>query len=167
MTYSGETAPGYPPVEALTSLTDADVQDFTGLLAQLSSTPRTIEQVRHNLETALASPTTRVAVMRGENGRIIVTATGNLCPIPTGYKPWIDDVVTDESCRGRGYGRRIMETLHGWLEEIEVPYVNLTSTPDKAAAGNLYENMGYERRNTRVYRKRFLGATATKDQVPA
>lgn len=69
------------------------------------------------------------------------------------YQPWIDDVVTDEAYRGRGYGRQLMEALHEWFEARGVNSVNLTSNPSREAAGNLYEDMGYRQLDTRVYRK--------------
>lgn len=163
MSVGSETAPTPPTVEVLSSLTAADVEDFARLLPQLSSTPRTEAEIAQNLHGALNSPTSRIVVIRGDDGRIKASATGNLCPIPTGYKPWVDDVVTDQEHRGRGYGRRLMDTLHDWFEEIGAPYANLTSTPDKAAAGSLYEDMGYRERRTRVYRLLLpVGSTATE-----
>jgi len=151
MTRTNETVPSPPTVEVLSSLTDADIQDFARILPQLSSTPRTEEEIRLNLQRGIDSPTSRTLVIR-DDGRIQASATGNLAPIPTGFKPWVDDVVTDELYRGKGYGARLMEALHGWFEENGAPYANLTSTPDKVAAGGLYERLGYRQRNTRVYR---------------
>lgn len=159
-----ETAPFQPVVEVYTSLQSAeDVADFTRLLAQLSSTPRTEADVALNMHGVLNSPNSRTVVIRDEDGRIQATATGNLCPIPTGNKPWVDDVVTDGNHRHKGYGGMLMDSLHGWFVEQGVPYVNLTSTPDKAAAGSLYEGMGYRERETRVYRLPLAaGSVATK-----
>ena len=166
MPHTNEAAPDLPQVEILSSLTNADVADFANLLPQLSGTPRTEDEIGGNLQRAIDSPTSRVVVIRGEDGHIHTSATGNLCPIPTGYKPWVDDVVTDEKHRGSGHGTRAMEALHGWFKEIGVPYVNLTSTPDKESAGRLYERMGYKLRNTRVYRLIFpVGTVDSKDLV--
>ena len=160
-----ETAPSAPTVEILTSLSLADVADLTRLLAQLSSTPKTEADVAQNMQGALGSRTTRTVVIRDETGRIQASATGNLCPILTGLKPWIDDVVTDKDHRGRGYGTALLGALHAWFIEEGAPYVNLTSTPDKAA-GSLYEREGYIERRTRVYRLSLpAGAAATKSQT--
>jgi len=142
MVSTGETAQYQPTVEVLTALTDADVQDYARLLPQLSSTPRTEDVIKQNLERSLESPTSRTFVIRDEDGRIQASATGNLCPIPTGLKPWVDDVMTDQEHRGKGYGAMLMGALHGWFQEAGAPYANLTSTPDKGAAGRLYERLG-------------------------
>ena len=155
-----ETSPTPPPVEVLESLSATDVEDFARLLPQVSSTPRTAEEIKLYLQRALDSPTTRVVVIRDAEGRIQATATGNLVPIPTGYKPWIDDVVTDEHHRGQGFGDQVTEALEDWVRDMGGPYVNLTSQPFRNAAGNLYAKRGYRERNTRVYRLP-LGAAAT------
>jgi GNAT superfamily N-acetyltransferase len=160
MTPQPETSPTPPVVEVLESLSAADAEDFARLLPQLSSTPRTAEEVDLYLQRALNSPTTRVVVIRDAEGRIQATATGNLVPIPTGYKPWIDDVVTDRDHRGQGWGNILTESLEDWVRDMGGPYVNLTSQPFRNAAGNLYAKRGYRERDTRVYRLQ-LGATAT------
>lgn len=152
-----------PSPELFTEVTPADVDDFVELLPQLSSKPFTPEGVAANLQATLDSPTTVVFVVR-VNGRIRAAATGNVCPIPTGAKAWVDDVVTHEDHRGQGYGGDLMEAVHGWMTERGVTSVNLTSTPDRVAAGGLYESLGYGERDTRVYRAALpAGVTAVQN----
>lgn len=150
-----ETVREHPVVEILTTVTPQDVEDFQRLLPQLSSRELPLPDVLEARLLAACDPSnqdSRVVVIR-DQGRIRASATGNICRIPTGEKPWIDDVVTDEAYRGRGYGRQLMEALHEWFEERGVNSVNLTSNPSREAAGNLYEDMGYRQLDTRVYRK--------------
>jgi GNAT superfamily N-acetyltransferase len=161
-----ETVPESPVVEVLTSVTPQDVEDFQRLLPQLSSRELPAPDVIEARLLAAANPDnedSRVFVIR-DQGRIQASATGNICRIPTGEKPWIDDVVTDEAYRGRGFGRQLMEALHDWFEERGVSSVNLTSSPSRGAAGSLYENMGYRQLDTRVYRK-YLGRAAVSGSM--
>lgn len=162
MNINNETVANPPVVEVLTALTPTDVADFARLLPQLSSTSRTEAEIAQNLHGAISSPTSRIVVIRDEAGRIQASATGNLCPIPTGNKPWIDDVVTDEGHRGLGYGGTLTEALEEWFAENGIASSNLTSNPSRVTAGSLYERMGYRERDTRVYRKILpkVGSTA-------
>ncbi len=165
MTAAHEAAAPSPAVEVLNSLSPADVEDFARLLPQLSSTPRTLEEIGQNLQGVLDSPTSRIVIIRDEDGRIQGSATGNLCPIPTGHKAWVDDVVTDENHRGQGYAGMLTEALHDWFRENGLASANLTSKPSRVAAGSLYDRMGYEQRDTRVYRIALpLGTTATAEE---
>jgi len=73
-------------------------------------------------------------------------------PIPTGSRAWIEDVVVDEKARGKGIGRLL--TLHA-LEEskkLDVVSVDLTSRPSRVAANHLYQSVGFEKRDTNIYR---------------
>jgi GNAT superfamily N-acetyltransferase len=141
----------YSP-EQLTELTPSDVDDFAALLPQLSSKELTSAEIADNLLATIESPNSAVFVVRGEDGRIRASATGGLCRIPTGIKAWVDDVVTDERHRGNGYGAALMDAVHGWMLEQGATSSNLTSKPERVAAGGLYERLGYVQRNTRVYR---------------
>jgi len=75
-----------------------------------------------------------------------------LFPIPTGMRAWIEDVVVDESARGRGVG----EALNRRALEIAVnagaKTVDLTSRPSREAANRLYQRLGFVIRETNIYR---------------
>jgi predicted GNAT family acetyltransferase len=149
--------------ERLTELTSADVADFVELLPQLSSKERTPEEVGANVQAAIDSPTSVVFVVRVD-GRVRASATGGVCRIPTGVKAWVDDVVTHEAHRGKGYGGGLMKAIHSWMVEQGATSSNLTSKPARVAAGGLYERLGYKERNTRVYRAALpAGSTAVQN----
>jgi GNAT superfamily N-acetyltransferase len=143
-----------PAVEALQTVTEQDMADFVRLVAQLTNRDMPEPDVRAAVRRAVNpdNPDSRVVVVRDEQGHIQAMATGTICRIPSGEKAWIDDVVTDAEHRGRGYAKALMVDLHGWLVSRGVRSVNLTSTPQREAAGNLYEAAGYQVRDTRVFR---------------
>ena len=73
-------------------------------------------------------------------------------PIPTGVRAWVEDVVVSEKARGKGLGKQL--TLHA-LEESkkhQVISVDLTSRPSREIANKLYQNVGFQKRETNVYR---------------
>jgi ribosomal protein S18 acetylase RimI-like enzyme len=73
-------------------------------------------------------------------------------PIPTGVRAWIEDVVVDESARGRGVGESLNLRAIELAEELGARTVDLTSRPSREAANRLYQRIGFVPRETNVYR---------------
>lgn len=72
--------------------------------------------------------------------------------IPTGLRARIEDVVVDEKYRGFGIGRALNQEALKRAEAAGARSVDLTSSPRREAANQLYLSLGFERRNTNVYR---------------
>ena len=79
------------------------VQALGELMPQLSQSapPPTEEEITEIINHDAA---TLLLAREGEN--ILGSMTLILFPIPTGLRAWIEDVVVDESFRGRGVGKR-------------------------------------------------------------
>jgi ribosomal protein S18 acetylase RimI-like enzyme len=133
--------------------TDAavDVEDAVRrLLPQLSdSAPPLVTQ---DLEEILASPATRLLVVRDDDDEIHGMLTIVLARVPTGLRAHIEDVVVDENVRGQGAGELLMRAALELAEEAGARSVDLTSSPTREAANRLYQRMGFELRQTNVYR---------------
>jgi ribosomal protein S18 acetylase RimI-like enzyme len=91
---------------------------------------------------------------REEDDTIVGTLTLVAFRIPTGVGAWIEDVVVDERARGRGVGEALMAAAIRLAEESGARHVNLTSRPEREAANRLYRRLGFEERETNVYRFR-------------
>lgn len=74
---------------------------------------------------------------------------------PTGGKAWIEDVVIDETFRGQGLSKRLVDHAIKFVESQQIPLLMLTSNPKRIAANKLYQSMGFERKETNVYRMKF------------
>ncbi len=72
--------------------------------------------------------------------------------LPTGMRAWIEDVVTDIDVRGRGVGEELTQEALRRARAAGAVTVDLTSRPSRTAAVRLYERLGFERRETGVYR---------------
>ncbi len=106
------------------------------------------------LESLISSENT--FLFTGEKkGRIIGTISVVIYEIPTGRKAWIEDVIVDESARGQGYGKQLVSHALEFLREKEVLFVNLTSHPSRLPANKLYQDLGFNLRETNVYRCNF------------
>lgn len=74
---------------------------------------------------------------------------------PTGGKAWIEDVVVDEAFRGQGLSKLLVAHAIEFTKSQQVPSLMLTSNPKRIAANKLYQKMGFERKETNVYRMKF------------
>jgi ribosomal protein S18 acetylase RimI-like enzyme len=137
-------------VEEAHAVDDALVAAWERLIGQLSrSAP---PPGRAELEEIVSSPATRLLLARNEEGEIVGSLTLALFRIPTGVRAWIEDVVVDEAARGQGAGVALTREALRVASEGGARTIDLTSRPDREAANRLYQAVGFERRETNVYR---------------
>ncbi|NCZ90521.1 MAG: GNAT family N-acetyltransferase [Actinobacteria bacterium] len=92
-------------------------------------------------------------VLVAKDGDLIVgSLTLVVFPIPTGIRAWIEDVVVDESSRGKGVGEALNTFALQRARERGAKTVDLTSRPSREAANRLYQRLGFVARDTNVYR---------------
>ncbi|KMY23970.1 Ribosomal protein S18 acetylase RimI [Actinobaculum suis] len=72
--------------------------------------------------------------------------------IPTGKRAWVEDVVVDSAARGHGAGKELVEAALAQAQKVGARTVDLTSRPSREAANRLYRRVGFQPRETNVYR---------------
>jgi ribosomal protein S18 acetylase RimI-like enzyme len=87
-----------------------------------------------------------------DNKQIVGMLTIGTYDIPTGTKAWIEDVVVDESQRGKGFGEELTKYAINYSKALGARTVNLTSRPSRVAANKLYQKMGFKLYETNVYK---------------
>ncbi|MCY3862593.1 MAG: GNAT family N-acetyltransferase [bacterium] len=132
-----------------TAATAELVEAFEQLTPQLSSSnpPPSAEA----LGAVASSDATRLLVAHAD-GEIVGSLTLVLVRIPTGLRAIIEDVVVDEHSRGQGVGRALNEAALEVARTAGAVTVDLTSRPSREAANRLYLRLGFEVRDTNVYR---------------
>ena len=138
-------------VEVLHEVTDEVVEAFARLVPQLSAT--TAPPDRAALNSIISSPAATVLVARSGT-KIVGSLTLIMFSIPTGLRARIEDVVVDESARGQGIGEALSLEALSIARAAGARNVDLTTRPSRQAAGRLYEKIGFQPRETRVYRYR-------------
>jgi len=136
-------------VEVLNEVTDEVVAAFGRLLPQLSATAKQPDAA--TLSAIVAAPASTILLARLDR-QIVGTLTLVTFPIPTGVRAWIEDVVVDEAARGRQIATKLLDEAIKLAKEAGARTVDLTSRPDRESAGRLYERVGFEQRDTRMYR---------------
>ena len=140
--------------EAL-EVSDDLVAAFERLIPQLSSSSPAPTAAQ--LAEIVASPSTVLLVARDESDVVVGSLTLAMFRVPTGVLSWIEDVVVDESARGAGAGEKLVAAAVGRSEAGGAKSVDLTSRPGREAANRLYQRMGFETRQTNVYRYKMSG----------
>lgn len=128
-------------------VSDELVDAFARLIPQLTSEP---PPNADTLEAVLADPATTV-LLSVVGDRIVGTLTLAVFRQPTSVHARIEDVVVDESHRGRGIGEALVREGLRIAKQRGATVVALTSAPEREAANRLYRRLGFERDLTNVY----------------
>lgn len=139
-------------IERVERVDDELVDAFERLIPQLSSSsPAPSGQ---QLRELVSSPDTVLFIARVD-GAILGSLTLAFYRIPTGLKAWIEDVVVDGEARGHGVGAELNLAALVEAKARGAKDVSLTSRPSREAANRLYQRIGFQARDTNVYRYTF------------
>lgn len=129
------------------------ISAFGRLIPQLSSSspPPDADQ----LAAIVGSEACHVLVARDDSGAIVGSLTLVVFSIPTGVRAIVEDVVVDgPAVRGRGLrtGEWLTRAALDLARSLGAKTVDLTSRPSRQEANLLYQRLGFELRETNVYR---------------
>jgi ribosomal protein S18 acetylase RimI-like enzyme len=123
------------------------LQRLVGELSSSAAKPHAAE-----LEEIIESPVTRLIAATREDGDVVGMLTLVLFRIPTGLRAWIEDVVVDQRARGQGVGEALTREAIRIAGESGARTIDLTSNRSREAANRMYRKLGFDRRDTNVYR---------------
>ena len=128
---------------------EALLEQVNHLLGQLSSSssPLTAKDLRSILE----SDASRLLIAKNA-GVVVGMLTLMIFRIPTGLRGLIEDVVVCESVRRKGIGALLIQSAINIAEAEGARTLDLTSRPERHAANQLYEKLGFSKRDSNVYR---------------
>jgi ribosomal protein S18 acetylase RimI-like enzyme len=139
-------------IEQVTSVTPTLVEAMNVLLPQLSTSAKAV--TTEALEAIVTAPGTLLLVAIDDD-RVVGTITLITFALLTGRRALIEDVIVDESVRGRGIGVALVEEALSHARRMGVSTIDLTSRPAREAANALYRKVGFVQRTTNVYRYSF------------
>jgi len=137
-------------ISLLTEVTDEIVESFAQLLPQLSTSA--VIPTRAELQEIADNDSFFIARDPELGGQIVGSLTLVTFRIPTGVRSWIEDVVVDTTMRGKGIGEALTRAALQRAAELGAKTVDLTSRPSREAANRLYRRVGFELRQTNLYR---------------
>lgn len=137
-------------IEVASEVGDDIVEAFARLIPQLSkSSP---PPSKAELQAIADHEACFLLIAREGDGPILGSLTLVVFPIPTAVRAWIEDVVVDDAARGKGVGELLNRRALEISAEHGAKTVDLTSRPSREAANRLYQRIGFEQRDTNVYR---------------
>ena len=138
-----------PTIEAVDVVTDEVMASVARLLPQLSSAEL---PSRSSVAETVGSANLTLLVARDDHGVIVGTLTLAVTRLLTGVRATIEDVVVDTPARGGGVATALVEEALRRASAERARTVDLTSRPEREAANRLYTTLGFQRRDTHVYR---------------
>ena len=120
------------------------------LLRQIS--PFVVVPTYRQLQAIIQSPNTALLLARlEETGQLVGSLTLVVLRIPTGIHAWVGDFVVDRDYRGKGVGRKLCEVAIEEARSRSAQSITITSHRDMM--NQLYEWLGFHRRQTEMYTK--------------
>ena len=141
-------------IETQATVTDELLDALTRLIPQLKiSSPRL---TRDDVAALVSSDAVSLLTARADaSARIVGMLTLIVYRVPTGVRARIEDVVVDESARGRGVAVELVRRALEIAREKGADGVALTSNPRREAANKLYQKVGFKKWETNVYFYKF------------
>ena len=136
-------------IEAATEATQELLDALTSLLPQLN--PQLKPLTMERLSTVIGDPATTLLVV-SDDGRIVGAAAVLVYATPAFVKARIEDVVVDQHSRGKGVGEALVRRCVEVARERGAEIVELQSARWREVANRLYPRLGFELRESNLYR---------------
>lgn len=137
-------------IKKVTKLTERVFEAVLNLLPQLD--PGADLPGKQYFKDLLSSGNTHLFLAELDNKDIAGMLTIGTYMTPTGMKVWIEDVVVDDSQRGKGIGKDLIQFAIDYAKTLKAKDIRLTSRPSRTAANQLYIKMGFQQYETNVYK---------------
>jgi ribosomal protein S18 acetylase RimI-like enzyme len=146
-------------IQAVRSANAKDLSDINRLLRQLSASSRKLDM--RSYRRLLAEKNLVLLGVR-DDGRLIGMGSLVLMETPTALRSRMEDVVVDEKYRGQGIGTQVIHALIALAKKKGAASMDFTSSAEREAAHKLYERLGFQKRDTAVYRLNMIDRFAYK-----
>jgi ribosomal protein S18 acetylase RimI-like enzyme len=136
-------------VRPVHQVTDELVTAVGRLLPQLSGSAAALDA--GELTRIVDHQAITLLVARGRSG-IVGMLTLVTYPLSSGLRARIEDVVVDRDARGRGVGTALTVAALDLAREQGARSIDLTSRASRVEANRLYQQLGFQLRDSNVYR---------------
>ena len=138
-------------IEKVSEVTGELLDALDRLIPQLSAHKRA--PTRDELTTLIDSKFSVLLIARESNEKNPIAGMLTLVVyhVPTGIRSIIEDVVVDQAMRRQGIAKALLERAMQMARQAGAGGVSLTSNSQRAAANQLYQSLGFMRRDTNAY----------------
>ena len=132
----------------LTGATEGALSSINVLLKQLSDR---VPACTHGLLAEIVRSDSLELWVATDGGQIVGMGELAIVRKPEGIVAQIEDVVVDESQRGKNIGTEIMQKLIERAREHQARVIQLSSRASRVAANKLYQKLGFQLHETNSY----------------
>lgn len=133
---------------------DGDIAEKMGKLRQQLSAKHDGSAIaREVIEEVIESPYHDI-LMAQEDGELVGMVFVSVVILNLSRNVYMEDLVVDEECRGKGVGGQLLEAVENWGRQKGCRRLEFTSSSKdgKVGARGFYESHGAQVRETDVYR---------------
>ena len=134
---------------------DGDIAEAMGRLRQQLSARHDGSPIeREKIEELIESPYHDIVLAIDENGKIVAMAIMSIVMATLDRNAYLEDLVVDSECRGKGVGGQMLEAIKDWGRQKGCRRLEFTSSnrEKKEGAVGFYESHGAELRDTHCFR---------------
>ena len=132
---------------------DLDVlRDIDHLLKHLVHDPKTYKHVPMRTFREIVVDKNIVLVIARDGTRTVGIGLLLIVTKFRGRYGYVEDMMVDEEYRGRGIGKAIAEYLIELAKKRKIKTLELSTRPSRIPANNLYKKLGFQYKETNVYR---------------
>lgn len=138
-------------IDKVIDLTDEIFDSVCRLVPELGV--HKIVPTRDELTALVQSEASTLLIARypDDKSEIVGILTISIYRVPTGARSIVEDVIVDKSMRRHGVAKALMLAAIDIARDAGANGVALTSNHQRVEANFLYQNMGFERRETNAY----------------
>jgi ribosomal protein S18 acetylase RimI-like enzyme len=137
-------------IETASRVTEELYQALQRLIPQLGA--HKIPPSKEELRDLIASQSLMLVARDPErDGPIAGILCLTIYRVPTGLRSIIEDMVVDRNARRKGIGEALVRHAIELAREAGAGNVSLSSNPQREAANQLYQSMGFQLRQTNPY----------------
>ena len=137
-------------IDTATTATPELLEGLSRLLPQLNPDLQALTLER--LQRIINDPAATLLVVRDDEDAIVGTAAVLVYTTPAYVKSRVEDVVIDEHSRGKGVGMELVRRCIEVARESGAQIVELQSARWRKVANKLYPKLGFELRDSNLYR---------------
>jgi len=104
-----------------------------------------------DISDVLAQGNEFICVCCWDNEKLVGMASLATYKVISGHKGMVEDVVVSEEIRGKGIGRKLMETLISEGQKLNLSEILLFSGHHRKPAIALYKSLGFNLKNSGMY----------------
>ncbi|MFZ2192789.1 MAG: GNAT family N-acetyltransferase [Candidatus Moraniibacteriota bacterium] len=131
-------------------IASSDILDLNHLMNQIKplTFPADWRFAREFMQTGI------IISVRDSSKNNMLIGIGMLVPIrkPRGFYGSIEEVVVDEEYRGKGLGKKIVQTLIQKSVSLKMKCVDLKSSSKREVANRIYRSLGFKIVDSNLYR---------------